>query len=120
MKKRTGRKLNYNKEGARRYQAWSKQFETNPRLRRIYEEESAKMELWLQLAQARQAAGLTQAELAERLGVTQSQVAKMEKRGYESYTLNSLRRYVQALGEGFTLQVIVREAPRQQQAHGRL
>jgi rRNA processing protein Krr1/Pno1 len=32
----------------------------------------------------------------------------MEKRGYDAYTLNSLRRYVQALGEGFSIDIAVR------------
>ncbi len=36
----------------------------------------------------------------------------MEKRGYDAYTLNSLRRYVKALGEGFELEVAVREPSR--------
>jgi hypothetical protein len=36
------------KRGRRDYERWSKKFETNPRLKKIYEEESAKMELWLQ------------------------------------------------------------------------
>jgi Helix-turn-helix len=52
--------------------------------------------------------GLTQVELASRLGVSQAQVARMEKRGYDAYTLNSLRRYIQALGEGFSLDIAVR------------
>lgn len=95
-------------KGARDYEGWSNQFETNPRLKKIYEEESAKLELWLQLAEARQVAGLTQEQLADRLGVTQSQVAKMEKRGYDRYTLQSLRRYIEALGEEFGLEVTVR------------
>ena len=64
--------------------------------------------MWLQLVEARQRAGITQAELAKRLGVSQAQVARIEKRGYDAYTLNSLRRYVQALGEGFSLDVAVR------------
>jgi hypothetical protein len=34
--------------GRRDYERWSKKFETNPRLKKIYEEESANMELWLQ------------------------------------------------------------------------
>jgi HTH-type transcriptional regulator/antitoxin HipB len=80
----------------------------NPRFQAIYEEEAAKKELWLQLVEARQAAGLTQAEVAKRLGVSQAQVARIEKRGYDAYTLNTPRRYVQALGEDFTLQVAVR------------
>ena len=50
---------------------------------------------------------LHQAELAKRLGVSQAQVARIEKRGYDAYTLNTLRRYVQALGAGFALDVKV-------------
>jgi DNA-binding XRE family transcriptional regulator len=96
--------------GARDYEQWSKKFETDPGLNQIYKEEAAKMELWLQLAEARHTAGLTQEQLAKRLGVTQSQVAKMEKRGYDSYTLQSLRRYVEALGADFRLEVQVRRS----------
>lgn len=80
----------------------------DPENRRIYEEEAAKSELWLQLLEARQATGMTQAEIARRIGVSQAQVARIEKRGYDAYTLNTLRRYVKALGEGFELEVRVR------------
>ena len=73
------------------------------------QEEAAKKELWLQLVEARQAAGLTQQQLAKRLGVSQAQVARVEKRGYDAYTLTSLRRYVNALGKGFSLKVIIEE-----------
>jgi DNA-binding XRE family transcriptional regulator len=97
-------------EGERRYREyWDKQM-ADPKFRAIYEEEAAKKELWLQLVEARQAAGLTQAELAKRLGVSQAQVARLEKRGYEDYTLNSLRRYVEALGDDFSLEVKVRRS----------
>jgi transcriptional regulator with XRE-family HTH domain len=60
------------------------------------------------LVQARQALGLTQAEMAERIGVSQAQVSRIEKRGYDAYTLNTLRKYVAALGEGYSLEVRVR------------
>jgi predicted XRE-type DNA-binding protein len=95
-------------EGAWRYERWRERVLSTPEGRRAYEEESAKLELWLQLAEARHQAGLTQAELAERLGVSQAQVARLERRGYEAYTLNSLRRYVAALGDGYTLEVNIR------------
>ncbi len=62
----------------------------------------------MQLVEARQKAGLTQVELARRLGISQAQVARIEKRGYDAYTLSSLRRYVKALGEGFSLDIAVR------------
>ncbi len=99
----------YDEEGKRSYQEWRDSLMADPKFRAIYEEEAAKKELWLQLVEARQRAGITQAELAQRLGVSQAQVARMEKRGYDAYTLTSLRRYVKALGEGFELEVSVRE-----------
>lgn len=89
------------------YLEWRAHLRADPAYRSIYEEEAAKSELWLQLVEARQAAGLTQAEMAKRLGVSQAQVARIEKRGYDAYTLNTLRRYVHALGTGFSLQVQV-------------
>jgi DNA-binding XRE family transcriptional regulator len=93
--------------GAQAYQDWRNKFLSDPEHRAIYEEEAAKSELWLQLVEARQKAGLTQVEMAERLGVSQAQVARIEKRGYDAYTLNTLRRYVTALGEGFSLEVTI-------------
>jgi DNA-binding XRE family transcriptional regulator len=95
-------------EGARRYEDyWAKQM-ADPEFRAVYEEEAAKSDLWLQLVEARQAAGLTQQQMAERMGVSQAQVARIEKRDYDAYTLKTLRRYVAALGEGFSLEVIIR------------
>ncbi len=95
------------KEGQRRYQEyWARQM-ADPEFRRVYEEEAAKKEVWLQLVEARKAAGLTQGQVAKRLGVSQAQVARIEKQGYDAYTLNTLRRYVQALGDDFFLEVRV-------------
>jgi DNA-binding XRE family transcriptional regulator len=94
--------------GEAAYREWSESITATPEGRAIYAEESAKMDLWLQLVEARQAAGLTQAELAERLGVSRAHVARIEKRGYDAHSLNTLRRYVAALGEGFSLEVAVR------------
>src|SRR6266568_4982349 len=82
-------------EGEQAYQAWRDTLLGDPEAREIYKEEAAKKELWLQLVEARQAAGLTQAELA-----------RIEKSGYDSYTLNTLRRYVQALGKRLEVAVV--------------
>ena len=104
-------------EGAKRYKDyWTRQM-ADPAFRREYEEESQKKELWLALVDARQAAGLTQSELAARLGVSQAQVARIEKRGYDSYTLNTLRRYVSALGEGFWIEILIHK-PRESRERG--
>jgi DNA-binding XRE family transcriptional regulator len=112
--------FDYVEEGKRSYQRWLDKLQAKPGYRELYEEEAAKKELWLQLVEARQQAGLTQAELARRLGVSQAQVARMEKHGYDSYTLKSLRKYVQALGDEFSLDVTVRwKAPASSQASPR-
>jgi DNA-binding XRE family transcriptional regulator len=95
-------------EGQRLYDAYWERQMADPEFRRVYEEEAAKKDLWLQLVEARQSTGLTQAELGQRLGVSQAQVARLEKRSYDAYSLNSLRRYVAALGEHFTLDIRVR------------
>ena len=100
-------KRDYIAEGQASYQRWRDRLLADPESRRLYEEEAAKGELWLQLVETRQAAGVTQAELARHLGVSQAQVARIEKRGYDAYTLNTLRRYVQALGDQFSLEVRV-------------
>jgi len=102
--------------GKKSYQRWRENLWSNPEYRAIYEEEAAKSELWLQLVEARQQAGLTQKQMAERLGVSQAQVARIEKRGYDAYTLNTLRRYVKALGEGFALEVRIRRTQPQESA----
>jgi len=96
-------------EGQRRFEEyWAKQM-ADPEYRRIYEEESQKKDLWLQLVEARYASGLTQQQVAERMGVSQAQVARIEKQGYDAYTLRTLRRYLEALGDDFRLEVVVKK-----------
>lgn len=95
------------KAGQESYQRWCDELMATPGYEELYAEEAARKDLWLQLIEARQAAGLTQAEVAKRLGVTQSQVARIEKRGYDAYTLTTLRKYVKALGDSFALEVKV-------------
>lgn len=103
-------------DGRRLFEEDRARMMADPELRAIYEEETQKKELWLQLVEARQASGLTQAQVAERLSVSQAQVARIEKRGYESYTLNTLRRYVKALDGDFSLEVRVRRIRSQERA----
>ena len=98
-------KRDFNQQGERDYQEWRASLLATPAKRALYAEAAARSDLWLQLVEARQATGLTQRDLAKWLGVSQSQVARVEKRGYDAYTLNTLRRYVQALGDGFSLEV---------------
>lgn len=103
----------YTQLGQESYQHWGDELHADPEYQAVYEEEAAKSYLWLQLVEARRAAGPTQRDLAKRLCVSQAQVARLEKRGYDAYTLSSLRHYVQALGEGFCREVPVRSPARE-------
>ena len=93
------------KEGEQDYQDWKASLTDTTEKAARYQATAAKNDLWLQLVDASQAAGLTQRQLAARLGVSQAQVSRIEKRGYESYTLTTLRRYFDALGGGLSLEV---------------
>lgn len=94
-------------DGQRLFEADRARALANPVVRAAYEDALERKDLWLQLVEAREAAGLTQVEVAKRLGVSQAQVSRLEKQGYEAYTLSSLRRYLHALGEEFSLDVRV-------------
>ncbi|MBN1867650.1 helix-turn-helix transcriptional regulator [Candidatus Sumerlaeota bacterium] len=73
------------------------------------EEEFAVLDEFLKL---RAAAGLTQAEVARRMGTTQSAIARLESgRGKGSPSLSTLHRYARALGYRLEFRM-ARENPR--------
>ena len=51
----------------------------------------------LQIAALRQEAGLSQEELAKRLGTSQQQISRLESPSYEGHSLSMLRRVAEAL-----------------------
>ena len=72
---------------------------------RLEREESALLDA---LLKARQDAGLTQAQVAERMGTQAPSVARLERAlatGKHSPSLATLRRYVKACGRRLVLQV---------------
>ena len=80
-----------------------------PDVRREYEGLKEEFEILDEILKARADAGLTQAELAARIGTTQSAVARLETAmGKHSPSIGTLKRYATALG--YRLQVrLVRE-----------
>jgi transcriptional regulator with XRE-family HTH domain len=77
---------------------------TRPDVRREYDELKEEFELLDNILKARAEAGVTQAELAARIGTTQSAVARMETSiGKHSPSISTLKRYASALG--YRLQV---------------
>jgi transcriptional regulator with XRE-family HTH domain len=60
------------------------------------------------IREARLAEGLTQAQLARRLGISQPSVARIEAAG-DAVTVATLRRTLDALGRALVLQAVERE-----------
>jgi ribosome-binding protein aMBF1 (putative translation factor) len=82
-------------------QRWMK----NPDFRREYDEADTEYTIIEALIRARNDANLSQAELAEKLGTTQSAVARLEGGGV-SPTLSTLRRYAAATGNKLRLELV--------------
>ena len=77
----------------------------DPEFRKEYARVDEEFELIEALVRARTAAKLTQAELAKRLGTTQSAVARLEG-GRVSPSFATLRRYAEATGTRLTVELV--------------
>lgn len=63
-----------------------------------YEALAPEYQLIDQLLKARRRAGLTQEDVAERMGTTKSAVSRLESAGKHAPSLATLRRYAEAVG----------------------
>ena len=77
----------------------------DPEFRRQYALADDEFALIEALVRARAAAKLTQAELAQRLGTTQSAIARLEG-GRVSPSFTTLRRYAEATGTRLTVGLV--------------
>lgn len=59
----------------------------------------------IQLASLRKNAGLSQKELARRVGTSQQQVSRLESPSYEGHSLSMLRRVADALGASIHVEI---------------
>lgn len=77
----------------------------NPGFREEYEKTDAEFSIIEALVRARTAAKLSQAELAKRIGTTQSAIARLEGGGV-SPSLSTLRRYAEATGSKLEINLV--------------
>ena len=80
----------------------------SPAIRAEYERIGPAMEVAFALAQARHGAGLTQAEVARRMGTSQAAVARME-RGLVKPSWRSIERYANAVGRRPVVHLVAAE-----------
>ncbi|MDP9836036.1 putative transcriptional regulator [Neorhizobium huautlense] len=82
-----------------------KKLMANPEFRAEYEKADAEFSLIEALVRARSNANLSQAELAKKIGTTQSAIARLEGGGV-SPSLSTLRRYASATGSRLEINLI--------------
>jgi len=70
----------------------------------------------LELAALRKESGLSQKELAKRVGTTQQQISRLESTSYEGHSLSMLRRVTEALGATIHIELL---SGKQKEKHGR-
>ncbi len=81
-----------------------KRWMRDPRFRKEYEKADEEFAVIEALIRARTKARLSQAELAKRIGTTQSAIARLEGGGV-SPSLSTLRRYAEATGTKLHLEL---------------
>jgi predicted transcriptional regulator len=82
-----------------------KRLMASPEFRKEYEKADAEFAIIEALVRARTAANLSQAELASRIGTTQSAIARLEGGGV-SPSLSTLRRYAEATGTRLHVELV--------------
>jgi len=60
----------------------------------------------LQIAALRKEVGLSQKELAERVGTSQQQISRLESPGYEGHSMSMLRRVANVMGASVRVQIL--------------
>jgi DNA-binding XRE family transcriptional regulator len=83
---------------ARTVKGWLDKKLADSKFRKGFEEEAQKLAIGEQLSRLRQEAGLTQAQVAKRIGTTASAISRYENAEYDRYELRTLQKIVRACG----------------------
>lgn len=79
-------------------ESWVDEKLKNPKLRKGFLEEFEKLSIGEQLVRLRLQAGLTQVQVAKRVGTTASAISRYENAEYDRYEIQTLRKIVEACG----------------------
>jgi HTH-type transcriptional regulator/antitoxin HipB len=81
----------------------------NPSVRQSFEEETKVLSIGVQLAKQRKRKGLTQAELAKKIGTSTPQLSRTERRP-ENVNMRTLIRYAEAVGMNLDVRLVAKKA----------
>ena len=70
----------------------------SPKLKKPYYGELSRVRLAYRIAELREKRGLTQSELARKVGTTQAGISRLENPNYRNYSLKTLEKVANALG----------------------
>ena len=88
-----------------------KWFDVDPDNDPQFQEIAADYDVAQLIYDARTAAGLTQQQLAEKVGTTQSVISQLEDADYEGHSLSMLRRVAAALSKRVRVELVALDAP---------
>ena len=91
--------------------AWDSYLEeqlADPMVRQAFEEETKVLTIGVQLANQRKRQGLTQAELAKKMGTSTPQLSRTERRP-ENVNMRTLIRYAEAVGMSLDVRLVAKE-----------
>ena len=78
-------------------------FKDDPTIDARLEQGVEELKIAQQIYELRTAAGLTQRELADRIGTTQTVISRLESADYEGHSFSMLRRIAKALDQGIEI-----------------
>lgn len=84
----------------------------HPEFRRAWKEVDSEFELLKSMLKARERVGLTQTELARKIGTKQPALSRLERGGFEKATIETLKKIADALDA----KLIVKLQPRKKKA----
>ena len=87
------------------FQAYLAEQLKNPRVRKHYNEYGKQLEIAYQILKLRTYEGISQAKLAEKVGTTQSNIARMES-GQQNFTTDTLQRIALALKRDLKIEFV--------------
>ena len=92
----------------------------SPELKRLTEETRVNAAVAQLIYDVRQKAGLSQAELAERIGSKQAVISRLEDADYDGHSLRMLQRIAAALGKTINIEFrdVSKSGPKQRNARG--
>ncbi len=86
------------REGIRTFKGRLREELKDPEFREQYEGERQALQLAIEIAALRERKGLSQQDLAKRMGTSQQAISRIESGQYEGFTLKTLEKIAEATG----------------------